>query len=73
MYTAASSRVRVDGVCSTVISVHSGVAQGCPLSPLQYAVFIDSVLDDLYAAAPLDAIQVGKAERRRPWRGPPVR
>ena len=69
MYAAASSRVRVDGGCSAAFPVRRGVAKGCPLSPLLCAIFVDSVLADLYAAAPPGVIQVGNAEWSQPWRG----
>ena len=51
--------------------VQRGVAQGCPLSPLLYAVFIDSVLDHLYSTnlPEGDAILVGAGTARRRWAG----
>ena len=58
MYSSAYSRVRVDGVLSSAFPVQRGVAQGCPLSPLLYAVFIDSVLDDLNALPPDGLVSV---------------
>ena len=71
MYAAASSRVRVGGALSDAFPVRRGVAQGCPLSPLLYAVFIDSVLEHLDAVSlpEADAITVGSPAASRQWRG----
>ena len=44
MYSSASSRVRVGTALSPAFVVQHGVAQGCPLSPLLYAICIDPVL-----------------------------
>ena len=71
MYAAASSLVRVGGALSDAFPVRRGVAQGCPLSPLLYAVFIDSVLEHLDAVSlpEADAITVGSPAASRQWRG----
>ena len=46
MYSSASSRVRVGSALSPDFAVRRGVAQGCPLCPLLYAIFVDPVLRD---------------------------
>ena len=43
----AGSQAHVDGALYQPFPIGRGVAQGCPLSPFLYAVFIESVLDDL--------------------------
>ena len=40
-------------------ALERGVAQGCPMSPFLYAVFIDSVLNDLYEHCSADGVPVG--------------
>ena len=48
MYLHASSAVRVGNTTSTALPVQRGVAQGCPLSPLLYDIFADSLLDAVH-------------------------
>ena len=69
MYAAANSFVKVVGCKSAPFPVRRSVAQGCPLCPFRYAVYIDSVLDDLYTVAPQRAFRVGDADWLRPWQG----
>ena len=50
-------------------AVQRGVAQGCPLSPLLYAIFVDPVLPDMQAVSHPDLLWVPvgpAATRRRP-------
>ena len=42
-----------------------GVAQGCPLSPLLYAILVDPVLRDMQALSHPDLLWVGPAATRR--------
>ena len=67
----ARSCVRVGTSLSDPFPVRRGVAQGCPLSPLLYAVFIDSVLDHIYGSEmpPGSEVVVGTGAWRRPFRG----
>ena len=48
LYAQARSAVRVDGCVSDEYHVSRGVAQGCPLSPFLYAIYIDSLLDHIH-------------------------
>ena len=45
MYRSASSTVRLGAAMSQPVRIERGVAQGCPLSPLLYAIFADSLLE----------------------------
>ena len=65
MYSSASSRVRVGSALSPAFAVQRGVAQGCPLSPLLYAIFVDPVLWDMQALSQPDLLWVGPAATRR--------
>ena len=44
MYTNASTRIFVNGVLGKRMEVTNGVAQGCVLSPLFFAIYIDELL-----------------------------
>ena len=59
MYARASSRVRVGAALSDPIPIERGVAQGCPLSPFLYDVFVDSLLEDIHAECHDDGIPLG--------------
>ena len=69
MYSSASSRVRVGSALSPDFAVRRGVAQGCPLSPLLYAIFVDPVLRDICICMQVlshpDMLWVGPAATRR--------
>ena len=65
MYSSASRRVRVGSALSPAFAVQRGVAQGCPLFPLLYAIFVDPVLRDMQALSHPDLLWVGPAVTRR--------
>ena len=65
MYSSASSRVRVGTALSPAFVVQRGVAQGCPLSPLLYAIFIDPVLEEMQSLSHPDMLWVGPATSKR--------
>ena len=65
LHANARSATRVDGAVSEPFPVHRGVAQGCPMSPFLYALFIDSLLDDLLALGVTEGLEVGAADWHR--------
>ena len=65
MYSSASSRVRVGTALSPAFVVQRGVAKGCPLSPLLYAIFIDPVLQDMQSLSHPAMLWVGPATSQR--------
>ena len=65
LYSSASSRVRVGAALSPTFAVQRGVAQGCPLSPLLYAIFIDPVLQDMQSLSHPDMLWVGPPTSKR--------
>ena len=67
LYANATSvvRARVENAHSAPFAVRRGVAQGCPMSPFLYAVFIDSLLDDLTALGQAEGLDVGTDAWRR--------
>ena len=66
MHSSAFSRVRVGTALSPAFVVQlCGVAEGCPLSPLLYAIFIDPVLQDMQSLSHPDMLWVGPATSKR--------
>ena len=65
MYSSASSRVRVGTALSPAFAVQRRPAQGCPLSPLLYAIFIDPVLQDMQSLSHPYTLWVGPATSKR--------
>ena len=66
MYSSASSRVRLVGsALCPAFAVQHAVAQGCPLSPMLYVIFVDPVLQDMQAVSHPDLLWVGPAAARR--------
>ena len=65
MYSSASSSVRVGSALSPAFAVQRGVAKGCPLSPLLYAIFVEPVLQDMQGLSHLDLLWVVPAATRR--------
>ena len=65
MYSSTSRRVRVETARSPAFVVQRGVAQGCPLSPLLYAIFIDPMLQDMHRLSYPDMLWVGPAALHR--------
>jgi hypothetical protein len=59
LYQRCSARVCLDGYLSQPRTVHSGVAQGCPLSPLMYAVFVDGLLESVQTECSDSGIPAG--------------
>ena len=45
LYRKTSARCKVNGVISRSFEIHKGVAQGCPLSPTLFAIYINSLLE----------------------------
>jgi hypothetical protein len=59
LYSGATARVRVGGAYSASFTLGAGVKQGCPLSPLLFNIFIDTVIRSLIAQLPNAGIQIG--------------
>jgi Reverse transcriptase (RNA-dependent DNA polymerase) len=60
LYANATCRTRVDGELSAAFTVGRGVAQGCPLSPFLYDIFVDSLFEDVQAECAADGIHIGE-------------
>jgi hypothetical protein len=61
LYQRCSAWVSLGGCLSSSLPVHSGVAQGCPLSPFLYAVFVDGMLSLVQAECADFGILAGDA------------
>ena len=61
----ADSFLPIPAALSPAFAVQFGVAQGCPLSPLLYAIFIDPVLQDMQSLSHPDALWVGPPTSKR--------
>ena len=48
MYRKTTAKCRVNGVISRSFEIHKGVAQGCPLSPTLFAIYINSLLERVH-------------------------
>ena len=46
IYGNSNMAVRIDGATSRVFQMYRGVRQGCPLSPLLFLLFIESILQE---------------------------
>ena len=66
MYGSAACRVRVGTAVSQSFPVERGVAQGCPLSPLLYNIFADSLLDVIHQDNADDGIQIPGSQGHDP-------
>ena len=47
MYNRATTVIRVGGKITRKININSSVKQGCPLSPLQFNIIMDELLEQL--------------------------
>ena len=59
LYRSTSTQVRLQGSLSDPFPVRCGVAQGCPVSPVLYAVFADALLEDIEGQCAADGVPVG--------------
>lgn len=59
MYKSARSAPRLDGVMGDSYAIHQGVAQGCPMSPILFDVFIDELIESLSSPDLPDGVCIG--------------
>ena len=65
MYGEAASSIEIHGHVSGLIPIHSSVRQGCPMSMLLFALYVDPLLRILDQKLP--GMRIGKRARRQWW------
>jgi hypothetical protein len=58
MYKGATSAPRLDGQEGDRYDIRQGVAQGCPMSPVLFDIFIDDLLHEMNSSAPHNGLWV---------------
>lgn len=64
LYQAPSAKIRVNGMLSDAFTLHRGTRQGCPLSPLLFAIAIEPLACLLRSSADLTGFRIGSLEER---------
>ena len=62
MYNSARSAPRLEGSVGESYAIHQGVAQGCPMSPILFDVFIDGLIESLSSPDMPDGVSIGCAD-----------
>jgi hypothetical protein len=61
LYANSASTPIIEGQTTELYRIEQGVAQGCPMSPTLFNVFIDDLLDDLQTQCHDDGIPISSA------------
>uniref|UniRef100_A0A8C5QB08 Reverse transcriptase domain-containing protein n=1 Tax=Leptobrachium leishanense TaxID=445787 RepID=A0A8C5QB08_9ANUR len=64
LYTHPSARINVNGVLSASFPISNGTRQGCPLSPLLFALSLEPFLKAVRYAPDIAGLRVGNTEHR---------
>lgn len=64
LYSEPSAQVRVNGILSSKFPIGNGTRQGCPLSPLLFALALEPLLRRVRANADITGLTVGAVEHK---------
>uniref|UniRef100_A0A8C5P9T9 Reverse transcriptase domain-containing protein n=1 Tax=Leptobrachium leishanense TaxID=445787 RepID=A0A8C5P9T9_9ANUR len=64
LYTNPTARVNINGALSVPFPITNGTRQGCPLSPLLFALTLEPFLQAVHSDIDLHGVEVGNREHR---------
>lgn len=64
LYSAPVARIRSGGLLSTSFALHRGTRQGCPLSPLPFALAVEPLACRIRLSPDIVGFRVGDLEER---------
>lgn len=67
LYHAPTVRIRANGLLSDIFDLHRGTRQGCPLSPLLFAIVIEPIVCYIRYSDSVMGFQMGQREERISW------
>jgi hypothetical protein len=63
-YSPPKRRVRVNGSLSKEFTIHCGVLQGCPFSPLAFLIIAEGLTRLIEDSPDIEGIKINEAEKK---------